>query len=316
MSNLSLSGVSVVVPAFNAELTIARTLHAILAQSILPDEILVVNDGSTDRTHEVALEVGASRVQIIDQINRGVSAARNRGVSSARNELIAFCDADDVWDTHFMETILRLRRNYRDAVAYGTAYYISPPGRASYSVRLHGLRTTESECTLENYFEVASLSDPPLHSSAVAVKRLILERIGGFPETVASGEDLLTWARIALCGPIAYSREVLATHFCPDRLDFTRPSDLSDPVGRALLGLLIGAPQSQRMWLRRYLARWHEMRTFIALGQNNIRLARRHIIQDLRYGGPSLRTLAVAGLCALPGWCAWKAFAAVRKGSL
>ena len=127
MSPSSVCEVSVVVPAYNASLTIARTLRGILNQSIPPDEILVVNDGSTDNTHEVALEVGSSRVRVIDQTNRGVSAARNCGVSSARNELIAFCDADDVWETGFLETISRLQRKFPAAVAYATAYYIVPP---------------------------------------------------------------------------------------------------------------------------------------------------------------------------------------------
>ena len=176
------------------------------------------------------------------------------------------------------------------------------------------LPSTEPDCILDNYFEVASISDPPLHSSAVAVKRSILEQLDGFPENVGSGEDLLTWARVAVSGPIAYSQAAMATHFSPARLNFNRPDDPSDRVGSELRKLLDDAPPSQKRWLRRYLARWHEMRSVIALGQRNQKIARRHIMQDLRFGGPNMRALALAGICALPGSCAWKVFSALRKG--
>ncbi|MCL4849733.1 MAG: glycosyltransferase family 2 protein, partial [Acidobacteria bacterium] len=83
-------------PAYNAARTVAETLESILAQSLPPREVVVVDDGSRDGTLEV-LRTFADRVKVKTQPNSGVSTTRNRGVEEAAGEWIAFCDADDVW---------------------------------------------------------------------------------------------------------------------------------------------------------------------------------------------------------------------------
>lgn len=88
--------VSVVVPAYNAAKTVAQTLDALLGQTVPPDQIVVVDDGSKDQTREV-LEGYRGRVDLVFQANGGVSAARNRGVAETRGQWVAFCDADDLW---------------------------------------------------------------------------------------------------------------------------------------------------------------------------------------------------------------------------
>lgn len=90
------TGISVVVPAYNAALTIAVTLNSILAQRFAPIDIVVVDDGSKDATREV-LTPFANHACIVHQANAGVSAARNRGMAEAQADWVAFCDADDVW---------------------------------------------------------------------------------------------------------------------------------------------------------------------------------------------------------------------------
>lgn len=91
--------VSVIVPAYNAERTIDETLLSIRAQTHVALEVLVVDDGSKDRTAELALAHAAqdSRVRLIRQVNGGVAAARNRGIAEAKSEFIAPVDADDLW---------------------------------------------------------------------------------------------------------------------------------------------------------------------------------------------------------------------------
>lgn len=88
----------------------------------------MVDDGSTDGGMEVIKEFRDPRIRLIQQENRGVSAARNRGIEEARSELIAFLDADDEWLPLFIETILRLRSLYPNAGLYGTAYEVHYPG--------------------------------------------------------------------------------------------------------------------------------------------------------------------------------------------
>lgn len=92
----STPAVSVVIPAYNAEATLLGTLESVLDQAFKDIEILVVDDGSTDRTPEIARSVGGP-IRYIVQENRGVSPARNHGIGIARGRYIALLDADDVW---------------------------------------------------------------------------------------------------------------------------------------------------------------------------------------------------------------------------
>ncbi len=88
--------ISVVIPAYNAARFLRSTLESVLAQSYPVIECIVVDDGSVDSTADIVGEFEA-RVTLLSQTNQGVAAARNRGVLEATSELIAFCDADDVW---------------------------------------------------------------------------------------------------------------------------------------------------------------------------------------------------------------------------
>jgi glycosyltransferase involved in cell wall biosynthesis len=86
--------VSVVLPVFNGELFLREAIESVLAQTWSPVELLVVDDGSTDRTAEIAQ---GYELSYLHQENGGVAAARNRGVDEARGELLSFVDHDDVW---------------------------------------------------------------------------------------------------------------------------------------------------------------------------------------------------------------------------
>ena len=88
--------ISVVIPAYNAARFLRSTLESVLAQSYRASECVVVDDGSDDSTADIVAEF-EGRVTLLSQTNQGVAAARNRGVLEATSELIAFCDADDVW---------------------------------------------------------------------------------------------------------------------------------------------------------------------------------------------------------------------------
>src|SRR5450759_4779696 len=92
-SNLQISAV---IPAFNREKTIGRAVESVLAQDFVPEEVLVVDDGSQDSTAQVAAKCDRS-VRLIKQLHSGVAAARNRGVREAKFNWIAFLDSDDYW---------------------------------------------------------------------------------------------------------------------------------------------------------------------------------------------------------------------------
>lgn len=91
--------VSVVIPVFNAEHYVAAALTSVLSQSVAPLDVIVIDDGSTDRSIEVARHVADARCHFAGQVRSGAAAARNAGVERARGPLLAFLDADDVWSS-------------------------------------------------------------------------------------------------------------------------------------------------------------------------------------------------------------------------
>ncbi|MEM6755640.1 MAG: glycosyltransferase [Planctomycetota bacterium] len=111
--------VSAVIPAYQSERWIADAINSVLAQDYPKIETLVVDDGSTDRTAEIAESFGGS-VRVMRQPNGGVSAARNTGIARANGDLIALLDADDIWVPH--KTSLQVeafKANPRIAIVHG-----------------------------------------------------------------------------------------------------------------------------------------------------------------------------------------------------
>lgn len=106
--------ISVVVPTYNRADILGRTLASVLAQSLPPDEVIVVDDGSTDDTEAVVATFG-SRVRYVRQDNAGVSAARNRGAGLAGGRWLAFVDSDDLWRPRKLELQLGVLERVPDA---------------------------------------------------------------------------------------------------------------------------------------------------------------------------------------------------------
>ena len=114
--------ISVVIPAYNAEKTIAATLQSVLNQTYPPSEVIVVNDGSKDGTKERVLEFG-DRVRLINQENSGVSAARNFGVENSNSDWIAFLDSDDLWLPEKLECQVSLLEKHEGVQWCATRYF-------------------------------------------------------------------------------------------------------------------------------------------------------------------------------------------------
>ena len=102
--------ISVLIPAYNCQATIRETLDSVLAQTRQPDEILVMDDGSTDQTPAI-LEFYKPRVQVLRQENQGVAAARNSLLERAQGDLLAWLDSDDVWHPHCLDIQSRSSAN-------------------------------------------------------------------------------------------------------------------------------------------------------------------------------------------------------------
>ena len=100
--------VSIIIPAYNAEKTIKRCVESILNQTYKNLEVIVINDGSKDRTLDVLKNVVDSRVKVITKDNGGASSARNDGLKASKGKYIAFCDADDFYDKNYLSKLISL----------------------------------------------------------------------------------------------------------------------------------------------------------------------------------------------------------------
>lgn len=259
--------ISVVIPLYNKEKSIASTLRTVLNQTFSDYEIVIVNDGSTDGSVEEIEKVQDDRIRLVHQPNAGVSAARNRGIEEAKGDLIAFLDADDEWKPEYLATQYHLFQKYPECSVFACNYEFRDVSGKVTPTLIHKLPFVGGDGILSNYFEVASCSHPPLWTSAVMVKKQTMQAIGGFPVGVTSGEDLLTWARLSMKGQIAFCKRPLAIYNLGEGYDYThlppRRQDRNDPVGRSLLQLYKSHPSV--IGLRHYISHWHRMRASVAI---------------------------------------------------
>lgn len=237
--------ISVVMPLYNKEREVARAVRSVVAQSRPPLELIVVDDGSTDRSVAEVESVTSPLVRLVRQANGGVCAARNRGIAEARGQYIALLDADDAWEPDFLAEIAALIGEYPGCGIYCTAFHIA--GRRG--------RLTPAPCPSERG-PVGDFFGDSVHRyiaipSAVCIPRQVLDETGGFPEGMKIGEDLYLWILIArrhrVCfSPkrlVRYSREASnrsAASYTPEQTRFSFES-LYDPA----------APDAEREFLAR-----------------------------------------------------------------
>jgi glycosyltransferase involved in cell wall biosynthesis len=209
--------VSVVIPLYNKEPHVKRALRSVLNQTIQDFEIIVVDDGSTDKSLQKVKSFSDPRIRLITQENSGVSIARNKGIEEANFKLIAFLDADDEWMPDYLETILRLRENYPDAGMYVTSLKTEFIDNVLMDKDEELRKLIPDEGLLLNYFKLClkkTASERELFSTcSVTVPKKVFSEIGGFQTGFWWGEDVDMWGRIALKYPIAYSSQACAVYY-------------------------------------------------------------------------------------------------------
>lgn len=277
--------ISVVIPLYNKEKQIAHTLQSVFKQTFQDFEVVVVDDGSTDSSVAEVEKFSDSRIRLIHQKNAGVAAARNRGIEETKGDLVAFLDADDEWKPEYLAAQYHLSQKYPDCSVFACNYEFRDTKGKVTSTIIRKLPFTGEDGILSNYFEVASCSHPPLWTSAVVVKKPAIQAIGGFPVGIKSGEDLLTWARLAVNDKIAYSKISLAV-FIRDEILFNKDQkqripEVEDIVGKELLNIY--AENRTMRGLNSYLALWHKMRTRIFIEKGHRRLALKECLISMKY---------------------------------
>lgn len=203
---------TVVIPLYNKELSITRSIDSVLRQRFENFDLIVIDDGSSDNSRAKVLDFNDKRIRLLSQSNKGVSATRNRGVREAKTPYITFLDADDEWDELFLSEMQLLINRFPNAGAYASGYFIQEPeGRIS-EAKFKYIPQSMNGGLIDCYFKCIAYGNNPVWSSAVCVPVATFNVVGGFPEGVRLYEDLDTWSRIAVRFPIAYINKSLSTY--------------------------------------------------------------------------------------------------------
>ena len=115
---------SIVIPLFNKEKEIQQTLESVLKQTFHDFEVIIINDGSTDKSEQIVNSFTDDRILLISTDNKGVSQARNFGINYANGEIIAFIDADDYWFPNHLEELVKLYYRFPNCGSYCSRYKI------------------------------------------------------------------------------------------------------------------------------------------------------------------------------------------------
>ena len=196
---------SVIIPLYNKEKEVEATIRSVLAQTLGPLEIVVVDDGSTDRSAEIVEAIGSPLVRLIRQKNAGECAARNRAMSEARGDYFALVDADDSWKPEFLEEVAAMIAEWPECGIYSTAFdVVSPTG------------TVRGNCPTErgvvaNFWQ-ESMTRYVTIPSATVLPRRVVEELGGFPEGMKMGGDQWMWIKIVSRYPVCFSPRALCNY--------------------------------------------------------------------------------------------------------
>lgn len=209
MSADSPFSVSVVIPAFNAERYIERAVNSVLNQTCPPNEIIVVDDGSTDNTANILNRYG-EQILVIRQTNAGASIARNTGIKRASSEWIAFLDADDEWLPFMLENLTGLLKNHRDLVwAYGNYWFCE---HGSEKVRMAFQNDPGVNNIISDYLRVQS--GYCIRTSTAIIRRSVLLESGLFVPEQKWVQDTDLFLRISYRYPrIGYIHTPLAKYY-------------------------------------------------------------------------------------------------------
>jgi len=283
--------ISVVIPLYNKEKQIINTLQSIFRQTYQDFEIVVINDGSTDNSVAEVERIQDPRIRLINQQNTGVSVARNRGIQESKGEYIALLDGDDEWMPDYLKTQIELAQKYPECDVYAVNYCFRDMTGQTIPTKINQLPFIGADGILANYFEVASCSHPPICSISIMVRKGVFESVGGFPIGIKSGEDLLTWARLACKYKIAYSTKPLAVF-----VESASDTNVSKAIQRSggeqyVLDELLKLynDHSDLVGLKDYVIRWYKIYCVLSIEINNNHKILKLAPEAIKFGGSKLQ---------------------------
>ncbi len=189
--------ISVIIPLYNKEHYIERTLQSVLAQTYQDWEAIIIDDGSTDNSANIVQTTIDPRIKFFQQENCGVSATRNRAIKLATGDFVAFLDADDEWMDDYLEKMVELSLSYPNYFVFCSAQ----KGRPIHTLP-KGVSIINDHC----------LYDYIYFTGCMFIKKVVFDKVGGFREGIQLGEDRDMWLRIGCYFPTVYLNEEHVNH--------------------------------------------------------------------------------------------------------
>ena len=197
---------SIVIPLYNKAAYVEETLHSVMAQTLQPLEVLVIDDGSTDDGPARVAALQYAPLRLIRQRNAGVSAARNAGIASARGDYVCFLDADDCYAPGFLAALYTLARHHPQAGLIATGYALRRASGALQPLRMHA--SVAGGGLVSDHLYRAWCRSCFFCTISLAIRREVLSDPSlRFPLGEKLGEDQDLWFRVAEAHGVAYDPE-------------------------------------------------------------------------------------------------------------
>ena len=184
---------SIIIPLYNKEKSISKTVESVLNQRYENFELIIVNDGSTDNSFEIAKQFKDKRIKFIDKKNEGVSSARNKGIEMSDFKWICFLDADDIFLPNHLETYVNLIEKYPNYNVFTTHH-----AQSKKYIKSINKDFVVNDFLLENSKSFARTSQPICCVGTVVIYKDCFDEVGSFNLKSTHGEDLEMWYKLSL----------------------------------------------------------------------------------------------------------------------
>lgn len=249
---------SVVIPAYNSEKFIMGAVNSVLNQTYKDFELIIVDDGSKDKTRNVIEALTDSRIRYIYQDNGGVSSARNKGITSSLGSYVCFLDSDDEWKPEHLAELDALISEYPDCGMYMTGYDIRlNNGEVIHKSREILKRISEEQITSDNGYDVLIRNGYFFNTNTICCRRDVFDKVGLFKVGVKNGEDDDMWLRIFAYYSIAISKRA-TTVYDRSNCGATAQRLVFEPAFLSRVDTILSDPEvlecrktSLRMWVER-----------------------------------------------------------------
>ena len=299
--------VSVVIPAYNAGGFIEDAIGSVLRQDMPADEIIVINDGSTDRDY-ADLQRLHPTIRVIQQPNQGVSAARNLGCDVATGDYVALQDADDIWlPRKLREQMVFLTQNAEYDAAFCLGYRWTPnPSEAHPTLpspdHLGSAPATATRLSYEDF--LCSVAAVP---ATLVVKKSVWKSLGGFNERMRYGEDRDFCLRLShrhRVGLLKFIGMLYRQHPNSATAKIQQRNHWAETIENAVdtLGLTDTFGHSvDRSRLKRHLSHVHFIHGYSHFWSGSFQVAQREFAQASRMAPLTPRALTYLALSSTPG---------------